>query len=68
MHLNITLYLNCLSCFNVHHHHRHHYPADMELGHWLARSGMTHLGVPLNVSPGLNANVINLPKIILFSY
>ena len=54
--LNVTLYLNCLSCFNVHHHHHHQYTSNMELGHWLTRSGMTRLVVSPSVSSGLNVN------------
>jgi hypothetical protein len=72
-HLNNMLYLNSLSCLKVHHHHyhyhhHHHHLANIELGHWLTRSGLTRLGVSLNVSPGLNVNVKNLPKIILFRH
>jgi hypothetical protein len=75
--LNIGLYINCFSCFNVHrrrrrrhrhhhhhHNHHHHHLTNMELSHWLTRSSTTRLVVSLNVSPGLKVKVINLPKII----
>jgi len=34
------------------HHRHHHHQADMELGHLLTYSGLTHLEVSLTVSSG----------------
>jgi len=39
-------------CHHHHHHHHHHHLANMELGHFLARCGLTRLEISLMVFSG----------------